>query len=89
MKKNEVILNAVVMANKIFADRSVCQQGKRALSTLIENMLMDSKMYAGFNYIYWMDKGHSEWVRDGKPEDNSSYLGYEYDRHYYTNKIKI
>ena len=88
MKKSETILNTVVMGNKILAGDRMNQEGKAQLCTLIENMLMDAGMYAGFNYVYWMNGGYDEWVRDGKPEDNSRYLGYEYDRHYYTNKIR-
>lgn len=88
MKKADVVMNTVVLGNKILADNKMNYEGKAALCTLIENMLMDARMYAGFNYVYWMNGGYDEWVRDGKPEDNSRYLGYEYDRHYYTNKIR-
>ena len=88
MKKAEIIMNAVERANRILADTELNYEGKTYVCTLIENMLMDAGMYAGFNYVYWMNGGYDEWVRDGKPEDNSRYLGYEYDRHYYTNKIR-
>lgn len=88
MKKAEIIMNAVERANRILADEELNYEGKIYVCTLIENMLMDAGMYAGFNYVYWMNGGYDEWVRDGKPEDNRKYLGYEYDRHYYTNKIR-
>ena len=77
MKKSDVVMNMVERANRILADKKMNYEGKAALCTLIENMLMDAKMYAGFNYVYWMNGGYDEWVKDGKTEDNRKYLGYE------------
>lgn len=71
--------------NAMLARDSLNQKAKSALCTLIEDVLMETDNYRGFNDIYWMDKGFDEWKAAGEPDfpEKQKFLGLEYNRHYY------
>ena len=35
----------------------------------------NKRFYKGFSYVAWRDGGYDQWVKDGKPDDNTKYLG--------------
>lgn len=53
------------------------------LANLLSTILLETGNYSGFNFVEWLDGGHSQWVIDGKPEDNMKYLGDQTLRIYY------
>lgn len=62
----------------------VSQNAKAVYCQMIEEILMATKNYRGFNYTKWARLGgYEKWIEDGKPADNTPYLGQEYDRFYY------
>ena len=87
MKKIEIIQRYLNAVNALLAQKDVPQEVKRHASSDIEKVLFEEKLYAGFNYTYWLDRGYSEWIEAGKPDDNRKYLGAEYDRFYYFDKV--
>lgn len=38
-------------------------------------LLVECNSYKGFNYVEWEESGYSKWVADGRPGDNTHYLG--------------
>ena len=62
----------------------ITQDVKATYCNMLEEILMATKNYRGFNYTKWARMGgYEKWVEDGKPADNTKYLGQEYDRFYY------
>ena len=62
----------------------ITQDVKATYCNMLEEILMATKNYKGFNYTKWARLGgYEKWVEDGKPADNTKYLGAEYDRFYY------
>ena len=59
------------------------QEEKRAICTALEHILMETGNYHGFNYTKWLNGGSKEWVEAGRPVNNQSFLGLEYDRFYF------
>ena len=59
--------NLLRLANDQLAS-SLSQAMKAEICTNIERLLHDTKMYAGFNYNYWMDCGCDDWNNSGKFE---------------------
>lgn len=50
---------------------------RRALQIFIDFILMDTGNYSGFNYLGWLRGGCAQWEKDGKPANNSKYMGDE------------
>ena len=69
--------------NRLLAIPDVKQDTKAVLATLLEEILMESGNYKGFNYHKWLNGGHQDWVKDGEPEDKTPYYGEEYTRVYF------
>lgn len=57
------------MVNNYLKDSKPDQQGeRRGLCGLLENVLMDTGHYAGFNHIHWNTVGYDAWMAAGKPD---------------------
>jgi hypothetical protein len=48
---------------------------RRQLANVFESTLMSLGCYRGFGYNEWDTGGYSRWVADGRPSDNTPYLG--------------
>lgn len=48
---------------------------RSGMQSLFTTLLMGCKVYNGFEYVDWAEGGFSRWVADGKPMDNTKYLG--------------
>ena len=70
-------------ANNQLARESVTEEFRAGICALIEEALFQTGNYHGFNFIDWAQGGHTQWIADGKPKDNSSYLGPKYKRVYH------
>lgn len=87
MKRNKTIKieRLKEMINeKLKADISKDQ--KIALSFLLEEVLHETGNYNGYNYLYWIEKGHEEWLKAGGNKHEEKYLygdGHEFNRRYY------
>lgn len=71
--------------NGMLAKDTLDQKAKASLCSLIEDVLMETDNYRGFNDIYWMDKGFDEWKAAGEPDfpEKQKFMGLEYNRHYF------
>lgn len=69
--------------NSILDSDWYTQEQKKAICDVLHEVLHATGNYNGFNYVYWLEKGYAQWKADGEPQDNSQYLGQEYDRRYY------
>lgn len=67
MRKTIEVKKLRDMANGMLASE-ISQPEKRSICSLIENVLMDTGNYKGYNHNYWMEKGYRQWVDDGKPD---------------------
>jgi hypothetical protein len=68
---------------------------KAGLCTALEHVLHNANTYQGYNDLYWLEQGASDWVVDGKTEiweekklyiygpAESKYHGSLYSRFYY------
>lgn len=68
------------------------QEAKKSLCDLLEDVLMRTGNYKGFNHLYWMKHGSKEWGEAGKPEgpEKDAFIyglggkaDHEYDRVYF------
>ena len=69
--------------NSILEDSKISQESKKEFCVFLENILHSTKNYNGFNFIEWVNGGCDKWREDGRPSDNSKYIGKEYNRIYY------
>ena len=57
---------------------------RMALCLLIEQVLLTTAQYKGFQFYDWRHGGRDKWIQDGSPTDTKQqYLGPEYKRIYY------
>ncbi len=62
---------------------------KSVMCMMLENVLHETNNYKGYNNLYWLNTGHSQWLKDGEPEGESKNLYIsnngkeEYSRIYY------
>lgn len=77
LKKANMLLSLPDSANINAGFRS-------GVSTMIENILMESGNYAGFGFPEWLDGGYALWIEAGQPEDKTPYFGDESRRRYFT-----
>jgi len=74
--------------NNLLARENLSQNTKSIHCSILESILMDTNNYQGFNHIYWSKQGYEEWMKAGKPGDetkNQFIIGNlgEYARSYY------
>jgi len=55
----------------------VTVEARLTLATVLATILHETGNYKGFNYVEWIEGGHSQWLLDGRPEDKSPYIGDE------------
>lgn len=60
--------------NKLIANCPL-PEARQNLINSFSTLLIACDSYKGFNYGEWLDGGHSQWMKDGQPLDNSKYLG--------------
>lgn len=54
------------------------REQRAGLASIGSSLLMAvPEAYRGFSYVHWLEKGHSQWVADGKPNDTAPYIGDE------------
>ena len=51
--------------------------------SVLEQILHKTGNYNGFQYLDWLDGGCERWNADGRPKDNTPYLGDQSRRFYY------
>jgi hypothetical protein len=85
MKRRKTIEVAKILGlvNAKLALATLSQDEKSVLCSLLEDVLMATENYHGFNFITWLEGGYERWVEAGKPEDRTPFLEPEYDRRYY------
>ncbi len=63
---------------------STCSPAERdAMASVLTAILHHTDNYRGFNYTEWVQGGHDQWKADGKPNDNTPYLGDQSRKVYY------
>ena len=89
MKKNmsrkktiavKTILNEI---NALLALPTISQDAKQVLCSHLEEVLMETKNYRGFNDLKWRQEGCQKWEEQGRPEDKTPFMGEEYTRVYF------
>jgi len=83
MRKTVDIQWLVETVNQKLALTTISQAAKAQLCCFVEEILMETGNYHGFNYLQWMHNGFEQWQADGEPEDRDPYIGQEFDRFYY------
>jgi len=60
--------------NEMIANEPLPEKRKliQEIGTLL---LLALGVYNGFNYADWINGGYQRWVQDGKPKNNTPYLG--------------
>lgn len=48
---------------------------RSSLIAVFVTLLMKAGTYKGFNYTYWLERGHAAWIEAGRPNDNTPFLG--------------
>lgn len=75
------------MINADLENEKLTEDTKKHLCTLLENILVKTGNYRGFNYLKWINGGFTKWEMDGRPtptdKNYQKYLGDEYSRIYY------
>ena len=56
---------------------------RMGIATALEKILHETGNYHGFNFLEWLHGGCDKWIADGKPNDNTKYLGDQTKRIYY------
>jgi len=74
MKKSIKRIQFIAAINKQIAENTN-KEVRAELVAAFTNLLFSLNCYNGYNYIYWLEKGHSEWIAAGCPQDTSIYLG--------------
>jgi len=82
----------VARANNTLANPKISQGEKKGVCCLLEEVLMATKTYRGFNYVHWLAGGCKEWlacvelgtVKEDDFNTKQKYLGEEYSRMYYS-----
>lgn len=64
----------VLKLNEMIAAAPTPEQ-RLTMASIGSSFLMAANAYRGYNYVGWLDGGHEQWVKDGKPEDNTPYFG--------------
>ncbi len=55
--------------NKKLSERTISDEEKRGMRCLLEEVLVKTGNYRGFNHVYWWsDGGYIEWLKDGEPD---------------------
>jgi hypothetical protein len=72
MKATQQIVSKL---NEMIAAAPTPEQ-RLTLASIGSSLLMAvPKAYQGYSYVHWLGEGFDQWVRDGKPEDTTPYLG--------------
>ena len=74
-RRSNGLEKAVEWANAAMAREDITSGERAWIRATIERVLMDTGTYHGFNYVAWYAGGYNQWEKDGKPEDNTKYLG--------------
>lgn len=61
-------------ANKMIAEAATPEK-RTELKEVFTSLLMAAGYYNGYNYVDWLGGGFERWKADGKPYDNTPYLG--------------
>ena len=83
MRKTFNVKKLTSWVNDRLENDSASQDMKAGYCTILEHVLHETGNYHGFNSYHWVNGGYNQWVKDGKPKDNSPHLGPRYDRIYY------
>ena len=64
---------------------AITQEFKKGICGIWEHFSMKTGNYGGFQHIYWMKQGFTEWKDAGEPgfPEKQKYFGKEYDRRYF------
>lgn len=82
-KKNIKIDRIKALVNHSLRQEALTQEAKEALCQLLEGVLMETGNYNGFYYLGWVNGGSVQWEKDGRPQNQTLYLGPEFNRVYY------
>ena len=69
-------------ANNLIKDAST-PENRVAIAIVVSDLMHAAGIYKGFNYVDWVDGGWQRWCDDGKPADNTPYLGDQTKIRYY------
>lgn len=64
----------VASMNELIAECPL-PEARQNLINSFSSLLIRSQSYLGFGYVAWDNGGYQQWLKDGKPEDNTKYLG--------------
>jgi len=70
MAKRKTVSVSLIKAkvNDLLSRDTLGLEEKKVLCFLLEGILMDTGNYKGYNNLYWIQKGCSEWEAAGKPD---------------------
>lgn len=61
--------------NERIAKFAPTPEARKELESILSYILHRTGNYGGFNYVAWLDGGCERWEKDGRPLDNTPYLG--------------
>jgi len=64
-------------------DTGMTNEVRDGLDLALNEVLHSTGNYHGFQYVDWDEGGYQQWVDDGKPEDNTKYLGNQSKKCFY------
>jgi hypothetical protein len=70
INRNDIVKKANELITK-----AETPEARTVIKDIVSDLLMAAHTYKGFSFIAWRDGGFSQWNKDGRPEDNSKYLG--------------
>ena len=71
-------------ANRRMAMNGISDEAISGIFCFVSGILHETGNYNGFNFVEWAKEGGCEkWIADGRPEDNTPYLGNQKRRFFY------
>jgi hypothetical protein len=69
-KKRNATLQAVVDKANEFMNESPDSDrpARKMLAVFVDSLLFEARCYNGYNYLYWLETGYDQWVKDGRPD---------------------
>ena len=83
-RKTLPIKDLIERANAIMAKDQPAPAHRMTIFSFVQDILMDTGNYRGFNYIHWAESGCKQWRADGEPDDLAPYLGDQSKRFFYS-----
>ena len=88
MNQQEKLRNMVIYANNLMTDETKTADFRRGVAAVVEGILHDFNVYAGFNFVDWLNGGCERWHAEGEPDfpEKTKYLGDETKKYFYLHR---